>query len=465
MGTTEPRRRVAGRARIGWPKRSSLAGASFAVMVFSGAPLAAQQPVDSALAAAIASIRAIDDHAHPLVPDHQGVPPDSDYDALPLAAIPPFPLPARLDINDPVWASAWQALYHYPYHDSADAHGRQLLELKHAVFRTLGDSMPAWALDQMGTDVMIANRISMGAGLRGPRFRWLPYDDALLFPLNTADEAAVTPDVRSLYPRESRLLRRDLADLDLHAFPRTLDEYLARVVTPTLERQKQRGAVGIKFELAYLRPLDIGDPSRTTARAIYALHVAGTRPSHADYKSLEDFLFRYISREAGRLGLPVQIHCTDIAGGYYHVGGSDPLLLESVFNDSTLRGTRFILLHGGWPQVEHTLSLLAKPNVYVDLSLMNQMLPVHTLAAVLRLWLDEYPEKVLYGSDAFADHNDDLMGWPEGGLVAARTTRQALGVALTAMMRDGDISRARAVQLAQMVLRDNALAVYRLEAH
>jgi len=444
---------------------SSIPGLALALGLLATAPLAAQQPVDTALAASIALIRAIDDHAHPLLPDHPGVPKDSNYDALPLAAIPPFPLPTRLDINDPVWAAAWQTLYRYPYHDSADAHAHALRDLKHAVADALGDSLPAWALDQMGTDVMIANRISMGAGLPASRFRWLPYDDALLLPLNTASEAAVTPDVRSLYPRESRLLRRDLADLGLHALPPTLDSYVARVITPTLERQKQRGAVGIKFELAYLRPLDIGDPSHAAAAASYARSAAGGTPSHADYKTLEDFLFRYTTREAGRLGLPVQIHCTDIAGGYYHVGGSDPLLLESVFNDSTLRGTRFVILHGGWPQVEHTLSLLSKPNVYVDFSLMNQMLPVHTLAAVLRLWLDEYPDKVLYGSDAFADHNDDLMGWPEGGLVAARTTRAALGVALTAMMRDGDISRARAVELARMVLRENALAVYRLDVH
>lgn len=416
------------------------------------------QTVDSALAAYIATIKAIDNHAHPLLPS----PGDSEYDALPLASIPPFPLPARLHPDAPVVIAAWRTLYGYAYDDTA--HSRELLDLKHRIARERGGQFGAWALDQMGTDVMIANRVAMGPGIGSPRFRWVPFDDALLLPLNTTAEAARTPDVHSLYPRESALLRRYLADLRLPSLPPTLDAYLARVVAPTLDRQRHAGAVAIKFELAYLRPLDIGVTSPAVARAIYARYVRGGTPSHAEYTRLEDFLFRAITREAGSRGLAVHIHCIDLAGGFYDVRGSDPLQLESVFNDSTLRATRFVLLHGGWPNVEHTLSMLSKPNVYTDISLMDQILPASTLANVLRLWLDEYPDKVLFGSDAFADSNDDLIGSADGGYVAATTARQGLGLALTAMMRDGDITRDRATVIARMVLRDNAAALYGLDS-
>ncbi|HXA49535.1 MAG TPA: hypothetical protein VNV86_04490 [Candidatus Acidoferrum sp.] len=44
--------------------------------------------------------------------------------------------------------------------------------------------------------------------------------------------------------------------------------------------------------------------------------------------------------------------------------------------------------------------------------------------------------------------------------MASRNGREALGRALTGMMRDGEISKERAVQLARMVLRDNARALY-----
>jgi uncharacterized protein len=43
-----------------------------------------------------------------------------------------------------------------------------------------------------------------------------------------------------------------------------------------------------------------------------------------------------------------------------------------------------------------------------------------------------------------------------------RTAREALVIALTGMLRDGDITRARASELARMVLRENALRLYGL---
>ena len=46
--------------------------------------------------------------------------------------------------------------------------------------------------------------------------------------------------------------------------------------------------------------------------------------------------------------------------------------------------------------------------------------------------------------------------------MAARNGREALGRALTAMMRDGEITHQRAVELARMVLRENARVLYRL---
>jgi uncharacterized protein len=68
------------------------------------------------------------------------------------------------------------------------------------------------------------------------------------------------------------------------------------------------------------------------------------------------------------------------------------------------------------------------------------------------------PEKVLFGSDAYP--YSDQLGWEESGVIAAHTGRQALAMALTAMMRSGEISRQRALELARMVLRENARRLY-----
>jgi uncharacterized protein len=412
-------------------------------------PAAAQAPVDSALAAVIAGIRAIDNHAHPLLPP--GGSPDTDYDALPLASIPAFPLPVAFADDNPRWPEVRRALYG----QSDRAH----------VMAEQGQNWPAWGLDQMGTEIMLANRVAVGPGLMAPRFRWVAFLDPLLFPLNTDVERQATPDVRSLYPKEQKLLARYLAALHRSGVPPTLDAYLAQVVEPTLDRVKREGAVAIKYEVAYLRSLDFGNPPRTAAAAVYAKYANGGTPTRVEYKTLEDFLFREIDRQAGRRGLPVHIHCADIAGGFYRAAGAQPLLLEDVFNDSTLRGTKFVLLHGGWPQTRQTGSMISKPNVYTDFSFMDQMLSPVVLAGVLREWLGEYPDKVLFGTDAFADHNDDPVGWVESGWVAASTARRALAIALTGMMRDGEISRERAEQLATMVLRRNAESLYKFNVH
>src|SRR6185295_10663698 len=124
------------------------------------------------------------------------------------------------------------------------------------------------------------------------------------------------------------------------------DGYLSRVVTPTLERMKREGAVAIKYEAAYLRPLSFDGASKADAARIYA---RGGAPAFTTYKPLQDFLFRYIAREAGRLGLVVHIHSADGAGGYFEARGSDPILLESALNDPALRPTKFVVVHGGWP--------------------------------------------------------------------------------------------------------------------
>ena len=420
----------------------------------------AQAPIDSALARYINGIRAIDDHAHPMRPVTVGAPADTEFDALPLDGIPAFDLPNRLKADNPIWRAAQQALYHIPP-GSTDAAYKSAL--KAAVTKTMSDKgqqFPTWVLDQTGIDVMLANRVAMGPGLGAPRFRWITFVDPLMLPLDVRNEATRTPDTKPLYPRETKLLQRYLRDINVRALPATVDEYVRTVIAPTLAKQKAGGAVGIKFEAAYLRPLDFDDPNPTEAAHVYAKYVKGGAPSRAEYKSLEDYLFRAICREAGRQKLAVQIHVLETFGGFYSVHGSAPHLLEPAFNDSTLRATKFIIVHGGWPLINETQGLLSKPNVYADISMMDNLQSATTLAGVLRQWLVEWPDKVLFGTDAFDGGVE--QGWEQVAWVASTTARKALAIALTGMMRDGEISRDRAQELARMVLRENAAAVYGL---
>jgi hypothetical protein len=417
----------------------------------------AQSPVDSSLAAYIAQIRAVDNHTHV----NSLAPVDSESDALPLDGLLAFPLPERLRSDGPAWIAAYRALYGYKYDDLSAPHMDELRATMTSVRREQGDRFPEWVLDRIGTEVMFANRIAMGPGLGTRRFRWVSYVDALMLPLSTAAERAANPDYRALYPLEDRLLKRYLTDLHVAKVPTTLDAYLRTVVTATLERQRKEGCVAVKFEASYLRALDFGDVPIATARRVYARYASGGTPSHAEYKDLQDFLFRYIARESGRLGMAVHIHSLEGAGGFYRAAGSDPLLLEPAFNDSTLRGTTFVIVHGGGMYAAHTGAMFWKPNVYADISLMAIVHSPTTLAGILRGWLTQFPEKVLFGTDAFAGGPD--AGWELAAWIGTTSARQALAIALTGMVRDGEIGRSRAEEIATMVMRGNASKLYGLK--
>jgi hypothetical protein len=430
--------------------------------VLLAAQARAQAPLDSALLAYINTIRAVDVHAHPMRPVPPGAPADTEFDALPLDGIPPFGVPQRLTLDDPAWRMAQDALYHVPSASTDSAYRAALRAIVERTRREHGEHFPEWALDQSGIEFMLANRIAMGVGLPASRFKWVPFADPLLLPLDTRAEAIRTPDTRALYPKEAALLQRYYRELGIARRPATLDAFVKTVVTPMMERWRSGGAVGIKFEAAYLRPLDFDVADAATARSVYSRYAAGGAPTHAEYKTLQDYLMRVIAREAGRLKLGIQIHTLETFGGYYLASGAAPHLLESLVNDSTLRATKFVIVHGGWPLIGETQGLLTKPNVYADISMMDVILPPARLAQVLRQWLTEWPDKVLFGSDGFDGGLE--QGWEQVTWVGATTARRGLAMALTGMLRDGEISRTRAEQLARMVMRENAMTAYDLGA-
>jgi predicted TIM-barrel fold metal-dependent hydrolase len=337
-----------------------------------------------------------------------------------------------------------------------------LLEAHRAVFggdkakaaRTYGRDYAVRVLDQLNIETMLANRVALGPGLPTPRFRWVPFADALMYPLPT-DSLIHNSDQKSFFALEDKLLKRYYAESGVAAKPAKLDEYLEKVVHATLERHKRAGAVAEKFEMAYLRTLDVGNPSKADAEKYYS-------SGAGDYKALQDYIFRFIAVESGRLGMAVHIHAAAGGGGYFNVGGANPMLLEPILNDPSLRKTNFVMLHGGWPFGRQLTALLTKPNCYADFSEQTFMNYPRDVSETIRAWLEYVPEKVLYATDAYPFAPPDA-GWEEAGYVAGKTGRKALGIALTGMMRDGEITRDRALELAQMVLRDNARKLYGLQ--
>jgi len=397
----------------------------------------AQPLVDPQLAQEIAAIKAIDNHAHPVRPTAAGEKPDDEYDALPVDNLEAQSDPLRQRAGSKEVIDAQQQLFG---NDKAGA------------IRAHGLDYATWILDRVGIERMLANRVAVGPGLLPPRFFWVPFADALMYPLDNSGMIH-NSDQKAFFPLEEKLLKRYYAESGVTNKPATLAEYLNKVVEPTLLRQKNGGALAEKFEMAYLRTLEVGNPTAAEAEKAYN--------GKGDYKALQDYIFRYIAAECGRLEMAVHIHVAHGGGGYFNVAWANPLLLEPLLNDPSLRKTNFVLIHGGWPFTRETTPLLTKPNAYVDFSEQTAFNSPHDTAEVLRGWLSYVPEKVMFATDAYPTSPE--LGWEEAAYIAANSGRDALGRALTGMLRDGEITRDRAVELANMVLRENARKLYKLK--
>lgn len=430
---------------------------SLVVLLVLPAPLFAQARPDSGLLAEINAIKAIDNHAHP----SPAAPAGTIDEQMPVAdSVPPLGPPVLLRASNPQWVEAWRTLYGY-VPPGGLVNNADLIAAKNAIRREKGVGYPAWVLDKLGVETMLANRYTLGPGLQPPRFRLVWHADPLLFPLNNEGGKATNPQVREEFNNSEIWLKRYAAEEKLELLPPTLDGYLEKLVVPLLEAKKKAGAVAVKFAAAYVRSLDFGNPTHEEAARVYARYLGSGAPPPAEYRLLQDFLFRRIARESGRLGLAVHVHVGAGSGPFFDNRGADPFLLLPVILDPTMRGTTFVLIHGGFPSASASRVLFAKPNVYADFSSQGFLSSTRELSQVIRSWIEFRPEKVMFGTDGYG--LTPAIGWEEVGWLTSTSGRRALALALTGMMEDGEVTRQRASEIARMVMRDNAAKLYGLK--
>lgn len=125
---------------------------------------------------------------------------------------------------------------------------------------------------------------------------------------------------------------------------------------------------------------------------------------------------------AEELEIPVGIHMGLGPPGAAYVGFpeyrmrlSNPLLLEDVLVRHPK--LRVYICHAGWPFINELLGLLyAHPQVYVDIAVINWVLPTAEFHAYLRRIVDAgFVDRIMYGTDN--------MMWPDSfGLAIARSS-------------------------------------------
>jgi uncharacterized protein len=397
----------------------------------------------------IDAIPMYDNHAHPGYPD------DSDVDAM---ASPPGESPTlRLQEDNPEFVAGAKALFGYPYDDFKSEHAKWLADKKKAAEAKGDYSYFDSILDKLNVETCLANRAMMASYLNPKRFHWVFFGDSFFFPFDNKDQLASTPDMGVYIPLQEKMLARYKKQENVNGLPADLAGY-EDFVRRTMADNQKHGGVAIKFEAAYFRSLYFSDPPRAQAEAIYnKYHTSGT-PTREEYKLFQDYIFRVMVEQAGKLHLPMHFHSAVGIGNYFNLRGGNVLNLENVLRDQRYKDVTFVLLHGGWPYEREAALLTAVNNVYLDTSFQSEMLYPSQFKQVLKLLLTIYPEKMMYGSDAFPFN--DALGAEESMWLAARTSRTALAGALAELVDEGAITEDKALELARGYLHDNAAKLY-----
>jgi len=229
---------------------------------------------------------------------------------------------------------------------------------------------------------------------------------------------------------------------------------LVRAIERILQISKREGAVAIKSQHAYTRTLlhEKVTPAAAT-RALSKLLSKRAKPTPADLRRLQDFIFWTIAEAAGQVGLVFQIH-TGIQTNWGWMPDSDPRhLLEPI---RTLRHTRFDLFHAGYPFTLE-LGLMAKhyPNVWANMAWMY-VITLEGSRRTLDEWIDLIPaHRILgFGSDVFV---------PELVVGHASMARLCLADVLAKKVAVDLLTEERAMLLIRQLLRENAIELYDLK--
>lgn len=412
------------------------------------------QQIYNRLLPQIEKIPAFDHHAHPGFAD------DPDVDAM---ASPPGSAALRERDTNPELVAAAKALFGYPYADLSGDHAKWLVQKKAELKRQYtGTAYFDMILNKLNIEQSVANRALMADYLDRKRFVWVFFVDSFLFPFDNSQTTHRNKDQEVYIPLQEKMLRRWMKQEGLTQLPSDFASYLS-FITKTLQDNQKNGGIAMKFEVAYFRPTKFGDPSQDQAQAIYDKYHAGGVASWQDYLTFQDFIFRYLVKEGGRLNLPVHIHSAVGIGDYFNISDSNIMNLENIIRDPRYADTTFVMIHGGYPLEREAIWLAAVKNVYMDSSLMEIVMYPAQFKDSLKQWLETFPDKVTFGTDSFP--YNDVLGAEESYWLGVQSARQGLAAALAEMVSMGEVNESQALELAHGYLHDNAVRLYGDKVH
>jgi len=230
---------------------------------------------------------------------------------------------------------------------------------------------------------------------------------------------------------------------------RSLEDYI-HVLDKAFAEAVKTGAVGVKSGLAYQRILSYDNVAKSDAERVFSngLNNVDSR----ERKVFQDFMMHAVCERCSKHRLPFQIHTGIQAGNYNTITNANPTHLTNLFQEYP--DVRFDLFHGGYPYVQEA-GILAKyfPNVYLDACWLAHISPVAYKRA-LDEWLEIVPANKIFAWGG--DH-----GIIEHSYASLMLCKELVSEVLAAKVASGCFSKKVAISVAEKIMGENAVKVYK----
>lgn len=234
-----------------------------------------------------------------------------------------------------------------------------------------------------------------------------------------------------------------------------IDDYL-KLLRKVFLAGVDSGMVGVKTGAAYIRTLQFDNVSKDKGEAVFATLLKNDAVSSEDVKAVQDYLMHRMLDLVDEFDMPLQIHTGLHAGNGNVITNSKPTHLTNLFFEYP--DIDFILFHGGYPYGGE-LATLAKnfPNVYIDMCWTYVISPSYS-ERYLHEWLETIPaNKILgFGGD---------YSFVEAIYAHSVMARKVISKVLVEKVRSGYMTEKEAIDVAKMILRENALRIFKLEGN
>lgn len=232
-----------------------------------------------------------------------------------------------------------------------------------------------------------------------------------------------------------------------------MTDYLTLLRTAFVEGV-QLGMVGVKTTAAYVRILKFNNVSKEKGEEVFNLLLNNSPVNSEEIKAVQDYLMHRMLDLVDEFDLPIQIHTGLHAGNGNIITNSNPTHLANLFMEYP--NLDFILFHGGYPYGGE-LGTLAKnfPNVFIDMCWTYVISPSYS-ERYLHEWLETIPaNKIMaFGGD---------YNFVEAVYAHSVMARETIAKVLVEKVRTRYLREDEAIDIAKMILRENALKIFKLE--